>query len=90
MSSDTTRTVRRLGWLLGDGRWRVRNVDPEGAVNETTVDLTHAALQARLDVAENRLLGAVTKVDAVLDRTKDRRQRDDLLDIRLRLTGGKQ
>jgi hypothetical protein len=45
-------------------------------------------LQHRLDVAENRLLGAVTKVDAVLGRTKDRRQRDDLLDIRLRLTGG--
>jgi len=88
MSSDTTRarTVRRLGWLLGDGRWRVRTVDPE--MTETTVDLTARALQARLDVAENRILGAVTKVDAVLGRTEDRRHRDDLLDIRLRLTGG--
>jgi len=85
MSSDTTRarTVRRLGWLLGDGRWRVRTVDPE--MTETTVDLS---VQHRLDVAENRLLGALVKVDAVLGRTDDRRHRDDLLDIRLRLTGG--
>jgi hypothetical protein len=57
-------------------------------MTETTVDLTARALQARLDVAENRILGAVTKVDAVLGRTEDRRHRDDLLDIRLRLTGG--
>ncbi len=70
MSSDTTRarTVRRLGWLLGDGRWRVRTVDPE--MNETTVDLTDRALQARLDVAENRLLGAKKTLDNKLERTR--------------------
>jgi hypothetical protein len=58
--------------------------------DEPTVDLAAEldAFERRALVAENRLLGAVTKVDAVLGRTKDRRHRDDLLDIRLRLTGG--
>lgn len=54
-------------------------------LDESTVDLDR---QAR-EVAENRIEQAVAKVDAVLGRTKDRRQRDDLLDIRLSLTGRK-
>lgn len=56
-------------------------------MNETTVDLRQEALAAQLNVAENRLLCATAKLDAALSRTKDRRQRDDLLDIRLSLTG---
>jgi len=94
MSSDVgrARTVRRLGWLLGDGRWRVRTVDPE--MTETTVDLTDRALQHRLDVAENRLLGAQSSLDAIIDRTRHphfgatmtrdelvRAVRDDLLEV---------
>ena len=59
---------------------RTRRVVP---ADDTTVDLTQTAL----DVAANRLLTATAKVDAALSRTKDRRQRDDLLDIRLSLTG---
>jgi hypothetical protein len=58
--------------------------------DEPAANPARQALEHRLDVAENRLLGAVSKVDAVLGRTEDRRHRDDLLDIRLRLTGGKQ
>jgi len=92
MSSDVegrARTVRRLGWLLGDGRWRVRTVDPE--MTETTVDLS---VQHRLDVAENRLLGAQSSLNNIIDRTRHphfgatmtrdelvRAVRDDLLEV---------
>lgn len=58
-------------------------------MTDTTVDLGRADLQHRVDVAENRLLRAEAKVNAVLARTQDRRHRDDLLDIRLSLTGRK-
>jgi len=75
MSSDTTRarTVRRLGWLLGDGRWRVRTVDPE--MNETTVDLgAPSRLLVQLERAENQLLGIQAKVEAILARAANRRR----------------
>jgi hypothetical protein len=63
-------------------------------MTETTVDLTHAALQARVDVAENRLLGAQKTLDNKLERTRHphfgatmtrdelvRAVRDDLLEV---------
>jgi len=90
-SEGRTRTVRRLGWLRGDGGWRVRAVDPEARViDEDTAEAYErmlASTERALDLMEGRVVAAMAKVDAVLGRTKDRRQRDDLLDIRLSLTG---
>lgn len=48
-----------------------------------------ATLDRPADVLESRILAGVAKVDAALRRMPDPRLRDDLLDIRLALTGAR-
>lgn len=43
-------------------------------MTDTTVDLGRAALQHRVDVAENRLLGVQARVEAVLAHLAERRR----------------
>jgi hypothetical protein len=90
MSSDTTRarTVRRLGWLLGDGRWRVRTVDPE--MTETTVDLgTPREWELVREARANQMLveRAYLLIVEMLPHATTRAHQNDLLDLQNLLTG---
>jgi hypothetical protein len=51
-------------------------------------DEAAVSAQHRADVAENRLLNAQATLDALLARTTDRRQRDDLLEVYADVIGG--
>lgn len=45
-------------------------------------------VSTRAEVLESRILAATARVDAALSRTTDTRMRDELLDLRLILSGG--
>lgn len=71
MTSDVVPAVRRFLRL----RPRLpRPVAADPAMNETTVDLTHTALQARMDVAENRLLSVECHTQNLLAHLAERRR----------------
>jgi len=56
-------------------------------MTDTTVDLGRAALQHRVDVAENRLVRLAAKVGAMLPRAETRAHQNDLLDLTNLLAG---